>query len=270
MEYMIKNGNTIPSIAPRISENFVNPYRCENMKAALLYCKGRKELIEKYLSVTPFQYVSDIFAILAADFANHDGPEGPYRFVSFVIPVEHNGMKGGYHMLTYNNNSDVVIRNREVFGYPDKLADIIMEDDADHFTCKCNIICTGALNGKKLIQIDIDKTASIHAPEGLPEFTPDIMLKTMGNPEGEGILYELALSRNELVDFEISSEKDCPGVVRLWGSEVDPLDELQPIEILGAKYVTGNFASTNENGWAVIREEVSSIDDYFKDRTLKY
>lgn len=266
----VKNGNSIPVHAPRIAENSVNPYGCKNMKAVVVYCKGDKDILDKYFSITPFTCISDIFAIVFSDFENYDGIEGAYKTVSIIVPAEHKGLKGGYHLFTYNNNSDVIIRNREVFGYPDKFANIKMDDTGDHIMCTCHIRCTGALNGKKLIQVEVDKKNASDNTLDVPDLTPDILLKTMGNPEGEGLLYELALCRNEMADFKNTSESDVKASVQLYGSEVDPLDEFQPKEIIGAKYIVGDFVSTNENGWAQIREEVYSIDDYFKNHNTKY
>ncbi|SDP74817.1 acetoacetate decarboxylase family protein [Desulforhopalus singaporensis] len=264
LHYAVKNGNSIPVQAPRFAENSVNPYYCNDHQTIAVYCRATPEIIDKYLAPTPFKSVSDVFMIMFSDCTNHDGIEGAYQGVSFVFPVKHRDVIGGYHMFTYTDNTDIVLRNREVFGYPDKLASINILEENDKITCTCHIQKTGVSNGSKLIHLELDKSKPLGNSLDVPNMTPDIILKTMGRPEGPGILYELALSRDTSPDFTLKNKIEAQATVKLYENSENPLNEFSPIEVLGGVYTVGDFASTNENGWAKILEEVIPLEDYFK------
>lgn len=260
-KYDIKNGNSIPVQTPRIAENSVNPYSIPDQKSISIVCRTKQDIVDKYLSVTPFDSISDIFWITFDDSTNYDGVEGPYQTMSLVVPVVHKGIVGGYKMLTYNNNSDVVLRNREVFGYPDKFASIMIDEDDEKITCTCHLLATGLPMGKKLVHAELDKTQPVKISIDTYQMGPDIILKTMGRPEGPGILYELAMSRDTTPDYKLKDKKETKAAISLLGCETDPLDEFGPVEILGGVIIRGDFHSTEENGWPVINEEVIPLID---------
>ena len=63
------------------------------------------------------------------------------------------------------------------------------------------------------------------------------------------MLNKRVISRDTSPDFRMTSAKAGPASVTLGSLPTDPLAPLQPLEVLGASYVIGDFFATEKNGW---------------------
>ncbi|MEH7225748.1 acetoacetate decarboxylase family protein [Bacillus sp. JJ1566] len=241
--YKVPHGNNMPVQAP-VFDNPTVPYSCPNLKTLTAYCRTTPEMIQKYLEPTPFEYVSDQFVVSISDFGN--ASNGSFYDVGIIIPVKYKDVVGGYYMFEYENTTWSCIAGRELWGYPKKFAEAsLVEEDG-------KITATVTKDGVDLIQLKMDLSEQLDHPIPAVQIYPHLLLYTLPRPDGPGILTQMVLSRDTSPDFVTKSRLEAPISVELNGLPNDPLDEFQPVEVLGGTYVIGDFHATEENGWAKI------------------
>lgn len=235
-EFKLHNGNNMPLQAPLIPDPFV-PYECPGNRSLNAVCRGEPAVLAAYLENTPFKPAGDRFLVYVSDFTNCE--KAPFMDAGIVIPVEFEGRAGGYFLFEYEDNDAAIAAGRDLWGYPKKYGEIELVEDGS--TVKASVVRKGV----PLIAIECRLDGST-----VPALktTPHLNIHIQPAPDG-GVLNKRVISRDTSPDFRLTSTKTGPASVTLGSLPTDPLAPLQPIEVLGASYVVGDFFATEKNGW---------------------
>lgn len=254
--YEIMNGDNMPVQAP-FYKSPNNPQECPGLKTVTVFCRGREDIIKKYLAPTPFEYLTDDFMILFGDYSN--GNAAAFYDASIVIPVTYKGMTGGYYLIEYEDLPSSVVGGRELWGYPKKEGEFKVLQKDDGFTG------TVSREGHEILLVDICLDRKPLKP--LPEISayPNLLLWTLPRYDGPGIQSQKVLKRDTSQDLKIAFMKEVYASVQLSGYEnppvIEPLDEWNPLEVYGARYVEGDYFCTDENGWASLVDVIVPDED---------
>ncbi len=233
---VLQNGNNMPLQAPLIPDPFV-PYRCPRNRSLNAVCQGDPEVLKAYLANTPFTLADDRFLVYVSDFTNCD--KIPFMDAGVVIPVEFEGRTGGYFLFEYEDNDAAIAAGRDLWGYPKKYGDILLEERGDRVTASVT------RKGVPLITINCTLDG---APAPALKTTPHLNIHVQPAPDG-GILNKRVIARDTSPDFQLTSNRSGSATVSLGSIATDPLTPLQPLALLGASYVIGDFFATETNGW---------------------
>lgn len=235
-EMKLLNGNNMPLHAPLIPDPLV-PYECPGNRSLNVVCQGDPEVLSTYLKNTPFTLKGDRFLVYATDFTNCK--KMPFMDAGIVIPVEFQGSEGGYFVYEYEDDDASIAAGRDLWGYPKKYGEI--ELVASDTAVRASVVRKGV----SLITIEciLDGTE----PPAL-KTTPHLTIHIQPAPDG-GVLSKRVISRDTSPDFRMSSMRSGSASVTLGNLPTDPLVPLQPIKVLGATYVVGDFFATEANGW---------------------
>jgi len=242
--YIKVHGNNIPIQAPLIPDPFV-PYTCKGYRSVFALCEADESIIRKYLEPTPFEYVVNQFIVSVSDFSNCD--KVAFMDCAIVIPVKHKDRYGGYYLFEYENDDSAIAAGRDLWGYPKKYADISLREEDG------KVRGQAIRKGKVIVDIECDLAATL--PNLVqPQTYPHLNLHVVPKPDGKGIASMRIISRDTSPDFQLMSEKLGETTVHLQGLPTDPLDEFQPVKVLGGGLIVGDFYATEENGWGQVIE----------------
>jgi acetoacetate decarboxylase len=236
-EYIVQNANNMPLQAPLFPDPLV-PYECPNNRSLNAICRMERRRLEKYLQGTPFELASDLFLVYVSDFTNC--AKMPFMDAGIVIPVRYGAQEGGFFLFEYEDNDSAIAAGRDLWGYPKKYGEIsLVETDG-------KVRAEVRRKGVSLISIECETSRSIDVPP--VQTTPHLNIHVQPAPDG-AILSKRLIARDTSADFQTIRTVTGPARVELQGLPSDPLHELQPTEVLGASFVTGNFFATEKNGW---------------------
>ncbi|WP_077602509.1 acetoacetate decarboxylase family protein [Oceanobacillus sojae] len=256
--FEVWNADNMPVQAPFFKSPSI-PYFCKDLSSINIYCRTSPEIIKKYLEPTPFEYVSNNFIVNFGDYAN--GTSATYHDLGIIVPVKYKDLIGGYYLFEYEDLASSVSAGRELWGYPKKTADFKKEEkdgktSVSVFREDAEIVH---------FEVDLNKKPRQELPV-VPQY-PHILLYTMPRHDGPGILTQKVLSRDSSPDFVTKKKVEGYADIKLSGYEnfpiIEPLDELNPVEVYGASYTIGDYAATHENGWAKV------VDVIIPDKDLK-
>lgn len=230
----------------------LNPYFATDHRAITAVCRTDEGIIKRILATTPFEYVDNTFHIMFGDSSNsvfpnsHQVDIGGYMFCRFTVPVSYKGTIGGYTFTWFETHFAAVCAGREVWGYPKKLMRATYTETDDQAIATCWI------EGDELIKMSFDLTSE--SVEDLPnvKINPHLVMHTVANPEGPGILEKRILSRDPSPDNKPKFRQTGKIKVTLRGNRSNPLDALLPMEIVGGIYIQSTHVSSEEHGWAKI------------------
>lgn len=242
--YKVQNGNNNPIQAPFYKSPFT-PYKCTNFGSVSVYAEVEPELIKKYLEPTPFEYISSVFNISISDFSNTDGYGGFYD-CSFVIPVKYKDLIGGYTMFEYESEDFAIAAGRELWGYPKEYAKMDFIDSTE------KVLATASKRGKEFVRIEFTKNSvdKIEIPD--VKLTPHLQVQVVPNAEGPGVFLKRVLQRDTSPDYKSRIYMEGETTLTLKFDGKNPLDEFASAKIIGGTYTRGEWASTEENGWAKV------------------
>lgn len=242
---IIHNADNMPIQAP-FYKSPNNPQECPGLKTITVFCRIQPEIIKKYLEPTPFEYLTDQFIIQFGDYSN--GSAAAFYDAAIVIPVKYKDITGGYYLIEYEDLASSVIGGRELWGYPKKEATFSV-------TQKDNRI-VGVVSREEheilRVEIDMDKTPNSKLPD--ISAYPNLLLWTLPRYDGPGIQSQKILSRDTSKDLVVKKTSEVWASVKLSKYEnlpvMEPLDEWNPVEVYGARYIEGDYYCTEERGWA--------------------
>jgi acetoacetate decarboxylase len=251
-EFEVKDGNNIPIQCPMFLNPLV-PYECKNQPTLFAVCQGDEAIIRKYLSPTPFEYVSDIFLIAISDSKkrvclNFPDEKRPVMDCSLIFQVKYKGIRGGYTMFEYEDYDYAIAAGRDLWAYPKKYGKIIFSKKGQKV--KGVVI----KEGKTIVQIETDLSKPV---KNLPKLTtyPHLNIQILLEPDGK-IFTKRIISRDTSPDYELISEECGETTVFLDGVieklPLDPLHELMPKKVLGGGVKVGNFLASEKNGWGKV------------------
>ncbi len=236
--FKVKKANNMPIQSPLIPDPFV-PYSCNENKTLLVYCQTSEEVVKRYLEPTPFEYVSNNFAVSISDFSNCDRVS--FMDCAIVFQVKYKNILGGYYMFEYENNDSAIAAGRELWGYPKKYADISLVREGN------KVIGEATRDNLDIIRIECDLSKESPDLQEL-NLVPHLNIHTIPKPDGKGVFSKRVIARDTTPDFILYEEMTGEATIKLKRAS-DPLDEFNPVKILGGKYMIGDFYATEENGW---------------------
>lgn len=239
-------ANNMPLHAPLIPSPFV-PYECPDNRTLFALCRGNAEQIQQFLEYTPFEYVDNRLLISISDFSNCN--KVPFMDCAIVVPVKYQDQYGGYYLFEYEDNDAAIAAGRDLWGYPKKYAHIQLEED------------DGVIKGiaKRANQTIIEIECNLNQPIpafAQPQVTPHLNLRAIPKPDGPGIEKLQVIARDTSPDFEKHSEQYGQTTVRIKGLSTDPIDRLEPFEVIGGGLTIGHFYATEENGWGKVLDNL--------------
>jgi acetoacetate decarboxylase len=238
-KFTVKCGNNMPIQSPLIPDPLV-PYECKNNRTLFAVCKGGKNQIDRYLVPTPFESVSELFVVSISDFTNCK--KLPFMDCGIIFPVKYKNIIGGYYMFEYENDDSAIAAGRELWGYPKKFASISLSENEK--------IITGTVirKGVKIVEVRCDFSKTVDDVPKL-KITPHLNIHSIPNADGPGTFSKRIISRDTSPDFKLISEKYGMSEVQLNGIPTDPLNELEPQEVLGGGLMVGDYLASEKNGW---------------------
>ncbi len=236
--FVVRQGNNMPVHAPLIPDPFV-PYHCPGNANLFVICRTDPARLAKYLAPTPFEAIDDRYVIYVSDFSNCD--KAVYMDTGIIVLVRFGERTGGYYLFVYEDNEVAISAGRDLWGYAKKYAEPTMTVEGGRVSSRT------VRHGEAIIELDCDLSKPV---ADLPRLvtTPHLNIHVQPGPDGR-VLNKRVIERDTSPDFELTSEQMGEGRVTLRGIATDPLHEIQPREVLGARYVIGDFHATEKNGW---------------------
>lgn len=241
--YDVQDGCCIPIHSPFYRSPFV-PYKCTNMRSVSVWAEVDPALIEKYLAVTPFEYISNLINVSITDFSNADGFKGFYD-CSFCVPVKYKDICGAYTMFEYESEDFAIWAGRDLWGYPKTYADISLTEGVD------KVVATASKGGKEFIRIEFDQHSGPAFSEPEVPLKPHLQLQVVPNCDG-GIFLKRVMMRDTGPDYVGRVHKLGATALTLRCDGRTPLDEFSSAKIICGTYDRGEFNATEENGWAKV------------------
>ena len=160
---------------------------------------------------------------------------GDYTESGQVIPVSFRGRKGTYSHCMFLNDEGPIAAGRELWGFPQKLAEPSLHVDTDTLVGTLDYgrirIVTGTM-GYKYRPADIAAVrVSLEAPNYLLKIVPHV--------DGSARVCELV--EYYLTDIEVKGAWVGPGALQLQPHALAPVAELPVIEIMSATHILANL-----------------------------
>lgn len=254
--YKVRNADNMPIQAPYY-QSPTNPQYCEDIVSVSIYCRAKPGVIEKYLEPTPFTALGDEYIISFGDYSNNTA--AAFFDLSITVPVSYKNMKGGYVIFEYEDLDSSVIGGRELWGYPKKQGDFAYTKEGDKEIIKVS------REGSEIVSITLDSSRPNQSQIPVLVSHPHLLLLTMPKYSGPGVQSQKILSRDSSPDFKVKKEQFVYADVTLTGYEnlpvMEPLDEWQPVEVYGARWVLGDYASTDKHGYAKLVDVLIADED---------
>ena len=244
--FIPQNGNNMPIHSPLVPDPII-PYTCKDSRTVSILCELDTDIIKKYLSPTPFNFVSNTASIYVNDFTS--SPELPYMDAGIIIEVEYRGLMGGYFLFEYEDNDASIATGRELWGYPKKYADISLHRDGDFVTGKV------VKKGVTLIDINCILSPTTADFQRINIF-PHLNIHTIPNPDRSGIFSQRIISRDNSEDCTLLSEELGRGSATLKSISTDPLEDFTPKNNIGATYTVTDFTAGPVNGWGKVLKTI--------------
>jgi acetoacetate decarboxylase len=242
-----REGSAVSSYDPLKFWKFLNfgpgntTYSCPGLKTLTVYCRGEGAQLRAFLDPTPFELADDRFAISIADFGNNSGKT--YYDAAVIFAVRYGEHVGGSYYFEYEDKHSTVAGGRELWGYPKHFAKISLSESGD------GIRGAATLEGDAVFEIGIafDKSVNRAAWQDLRLF-PHYQVRAVPQVNGAGFQSFDIVSRNTSKDYKLTERKVGRGEARLGSTVSFGGEKLRILEVLGAEYTVGDFASTHENG----------------------
>ncbi|WP_162903758.1 acetoacetate decarboxylase family protein [Leucobacter sp. wl10] len=225
-------------------------YSCPDLKTLNVYCRGDEAQLERLISHTPLHLEGDIFVVTVADFENCTMTRGRYFDSGIIIPVSYGEEKGGTYFFEFEDEHWSTATGRELWGYPKRYAKISLEQDETGARGRTWHYETALLDGS----VEFDDAVTNEAWSHLA-FAPNIQVRAVPEFDGDSYSHFDVIKRNTVANFVTKERRYGHGSVSLGpvdiGSGVLDGRPLEVVEVLGAEYTVGDFASTAENGTPV-------------------
>lgn len=160
---------------------------------------------------------------------------GDYTESGQVIPVEYEGVAGGYTHAMYLNDHPPIAAGRELWGFPKKLAMPTLETHTDTLVGTLDYgpvrVATGTM-GYKHKELDSAEQAKKLA-------APNFLLKIIPHVDGSPRICELV--RYYLEDITVKGAWSGPAALSLSPHALAPVADLPVLEIVGARHVIADL-----------------------------
>ena len=162
---------------------------------------------------------------------------GDYEGGSISVAARQGDIEAGYNLAMYMTTDAAIIFGRELFGEAKKQASVGWNRSGSRM---CGWI---ERHGVRLIEIKADL-----GPDLGPTKTRGLQfnIKALPATNGEGMEGDAILALAEF-DTDVKVSRVGTGLVKLRGTRVDPLDEIEVKEVVRATYIEGNLDSHARN-----------------------
>ncbi|WP_409076559.1 acetoacetate decarboxylase (plasmid) [Pantoea sp. C3] len=164
---------------------------------------------------------------------------GSYTESGQIIPVSYQGNEGSYTHAMYLNSFPGVTSGREMYGYPKKLAEPLLEVRSDTLVGTLDyqgIRVATATMGYKYQPLDV---AEIKASL----LKPGYLLKTIPDPDGTARICELVVFTAS--EINVKEAWSGPASLELHPHCFAPVSSLPVLEILSAVYIITDLTLDN-------------------------
>ena len=206
------------------------PYPYRGVRKLSVFCRANPAGIRRALP-QPLETVSDVIELFVMR-APDAGWLGDYSEGGVVIPCRYKGVTGGHVAYEYVSSDDSLCVGREIWGYPKKMAEVAFEESS------AGIRGLVGRRGTTLIDLAFAPGGTPFA--GRPKLLPRLQMKRFARVDGRGFdMNQIIL--NDFRKPEVLETRAGSATARLGSRHDDPLEELGPMEVLGAEFAVFNF-----------------------------
>ncbi len=155
---------------------------------------------------------------------------GDYTETGQVIPVEFNGVKGGYVHSMYLDDEAPTAGGRELWGFPKKIAKPSLRVESDTLVGTLHygsVLCTSATMGYKYQELDLE---ALHKSL----LAPNWMLKIIPHVDGSARVLELV--EYYLEDLVVKEAWTGPAALGLFPHALADVAKLPVLEVISAAH----------------------------------
>jgi acetoacetate decarboxylase len=161
---------------------------------------------------------------------------GDFEGGAIFVSARHGELAGDYVLAQYFNTDHAMLYGREVFGEPKKHGTVHMVRRADRMH---GWIERG---GVRLVELDVELT-----DDAGPTTSTTLNFNYKARPAANGIgLSEDAILTKATFEADLRLLRTGTGTVTLRGTALDPLDELEVVEVIAARYLEGDLVARCE------------------------
>jgi len=220
-------------------------YSCPGLRTINVYCRGDRAQLEQMVSLTPLKLESDIFIVTVADFSNVTN--SPYMDAGVVLAVSYGDQKAGNYFFEFEDQHWSCAAGRELWGYPKRYTKISLDKNDEGAQGKVRDYDTSIIE----IGVEFDDSVTNDAWSEA-KFAPTIQVRGVPQLRGDSFDSLDVIMRDTAHNFKVTERRLGKGSVELGpvdtGSGLLGGEPLKILEVLGAEYVVGDFASTTEYG----------------------
>lgn len=211
----------------------MGPYRFVNREYMIITYRTARAALEKVVPA-PLRIADDVVKYEFIRMPDSTG-FGDYTESGQVIPVTFDGAQGGYTHAMYLNDHPPIAGGRELWGFPKKLANPVLEVDVDTLV--------GTLDyGKLRIAVGTMgyKHRALPAGPVLDSLNaPNFLLKVVPHVDGTPRICELV--RYRLQDITLKGAWTGPAALALYPHALAPVAELPVLEVLSATHILADL-----------------------------
>ncbi|MDQ0510427.1 acetoacetate decarboxylase [Ancylobacter amanitiformis] len=204
------------------------PYRFFNREFFVITYRTDLEALQKVVP-EPLKVVEPIVKYEFIRMPDSTG-FGDYTETGQVIPVELNGVKGGYVHSMYLDDEGPIAGGRELWGFPKKYAKPTFEVESDTLVGKLHygsVLVTSATMGYKFAELDKE---ALHKSL----LAPNWMLKIIPHVDGSPRVLELV--EYYLEDLVVKEAWTGPAALGLFPHALADVSKLPVLEVLSAAH----------------------------------
>jgi acetoacetate decarboxylase len=183
-----------------------------------------------------------VFSFLDVPVITQLGPDYRSTECGLVVPVETaGGATGGHFAFMLVDNDLALAAGREIWGYPKKLAEVRMRRTAeDEITAQATHHPFRGWDGAGVLRVRAQLDGSADGLwDGVGSFEPRILSRRVRSAEGrpQGWV-TLAVGTTSV---RVRERASGSATLEFGGASVERLDELGPVDVLGALYTRCDF-----------------------------
>ncbi|MGH3631473.1 MAG: acetoacetate decarboxylase family protein [Acidimicrobiales bacterium] len=215
------------------------PRQYRSVRWLSAYCRSPKDNVAAGLP-EPLELLDDGGATVQIEFfvAHYaDTPYGPYIEAGAIAPCRYGGIEGQTYLpFLYLDKVGPIVGGRELMGFPKKDGDVqfAQEDDVvrGHVTRGGVELMRFEANLEDVMEFDFEPL-----PAG-----PRLLVREFPRADGPGCAFREILRKEADPDSVVRVSKQVRCSLAIGGTPDDPLDMLEPVEVLGGRYRELDFA----------------------------
>lgn len=215
------------------------PRQYRSVRWLSVYCRSPKDKVAACLP-QPLELLDDGSDTVQVEFfVAHYGetPYGPYIESGVVTACRYDGIDGQTYLpFLYLDQVGPIVGGRELMGFPKKDGKVEFAQEGDTVTGRV------VRDGVELLSFEGDLSQTIELGfDPLPS-GPRLLVREFPRADGPGYAYREILRKDADPDAVVHLVKPVAATLQVRGTAADPLDALEPLEVLGGRYREVDFA----------------------------